>query len=89
MTHTATIRLQALRGLRLHGPCSITDLAERTGLDRQSLHVAVVKLIQDGLAAHPGPAVYAISEQGTAFLASLPDDQVEAPRPVRQLDLFD
>jgi DNA-binding MarR family transcriptional regulator len=88
MTHTEAIRLGALRGLRDHAPCSVSDLAARTGLDPQSLHVAVVKLVQDGLAEQLGPASYALTEAGRAFLATVPSDQVEAPRPVRQLGLF-
>jgi predicted transcriptional regulator len=88
MTRTATIRLKALWGLRIHGPCSISDLADRTGLDRQAVYSAVYKLRQEGLAEHRGPASYDVTEQGRAFLQALPD-QVEPPPPVRQLDLFD
>jgi hypothetical protein len=52
VTYTRTIRLKALWGLRIHGPCSISDPADRTGLDRQAVYNAVYKLRVDGLAEH-------------------------------------
>ena len=84
-----TQRLKALWGLRIHGPLSICDLADRTGLDRQAVYSVVYKLRRDGLADRLGPASYDVTEQGRAVLAAVPElDQVVARPPVRQLDLF-
>jgi predicted transcriptional regulator len=89
MTHTATIRLKSLWGLRIQGPCSINDLADRTGLEHQVVHNAVYKLCQDGLAVHLGPASYDVTEAGKAFLAASAAAQAEPPPRERQLGLFE
>jgi hypothetical protein len=96
MTHTKAIHLRALWGLRVHGPISVNDLADRTGLDPQSLRIAVAKLQRVGLVAQLGPASFDITGDGRAFLECLSvaaapaDNQVEAqPAVVRQLRLFD
>ena len=89
MTYTATIRLKSLWGLRIHGPCSISDLADRTGLDRQAVYSAVYKLRQDGLAVDLGPASYDVTEAGKAFLAASQLDPTEPDRRERQLSLFE
>jgi predicted transcriptional regulator len=91
LTTVATVRLKALWGLRIHGPLSINDLADRTGLDRQAVYSAVYKLRQDGLADRLGPASYDVTEAGRAALAAAAvDDQGEAPQPAEhQLGLFD
>jgi predicted transcriptional regulator len=81
---TMTIRLRVLWGLRIHGPLSICDLADRTGLERQVAYAAVYRLRRDGLADRLGPASYDVTEQGRTFLAA---QQETSPRAARQLGL--
>jgi hypothetical protein len=86
-----TLRLRVLWGLRIHGPLSISDLADRIGHDdRQAVYATVYRLRRDGLADRLGPASYDVTEQGRALLESPAASQVEEkPRPVRQLELFE
>jgi hypothetical protein len=84
-----TLRLRVLWGLRIHGPLSICDLADRIGHDdRQAVYATVYRLRRDGLADRLGLASYDVTEQGRTFLESPPDQVEVQPRPVRQLELF-
>ena len=75
-------------GLRIHGPCSICDLAEHVHHERQAVYSAVYQLRRDGLADRLGPASYDVTEAGRAHLAALAVDRVVTTPAVRQLDLF-
>jgi glycosyltransferase A (GT-A) superfamily protein (DUF2064 family) len=81
-----TLRLRVLWGLRIHGPLSISDLADRTGLERQAVYAAVYRLRGDGLADRLGPASYDVTEQGRAVLEQLGADVPVVPS--RQLELW-
>lgn len=67
-----TVRLRALWGLRIDGPCSISDLADRIGHERRAVYSAVYGLRREGLADHLGPASYDVTPAGRVYLDALP-----------------
>jgi hypothetical protein len=50
MAGRPSLRLRVLWGLRVFGPLSINDLADRTGLEREAVYATVYRLRRDGLA---------------------------------------
>ena len=63
-------RLRAcLVALRIDGPCSIADVAKRTGRNRETVYGAVYELRQRNLAVRCGRASYDVTRRGRRVLA--------------------
>jgi len=82
--------IKVLWALRIHGPCSISDLAEHVHYEPEDAFAAVYVLYHTGMAAHVGPESFDATDAGRAYLAELAVDRVVTTpeEALREMALF-